>query len=194
VASDLLSQAEHGTDSQVVLVSDNEELISEVQREVTLQLEQLPRKEIAQGALENSFAFLLKTETEIIEFINEYAPEHLIMNVRNAELLANQITNAGSVFLGNFTPESLGDYASGTNHTLPTNGFARSYSGVSVDSFVKKITFQKATALGLSNIGWVVEAMASAEELEAHKNAVSIRLKSIEDDKEKDNLNDFINQ
>jgi histidinol dehydrogenase len=179
VAADLLSQAEHGVDSQVVLVSDNTRVLEEVQAAIKEQVELLPRKEIAQAALENSLAILLKTSKEIIQFINEYAPEHLILNLNNAEEIADEITNAGSIFLGNFTPESLGDYASGTNHTLPTNGFACNYSGVSLDSFVKKITFQKATAQGLKNIGWAVELMAAAEELEAHKNAVTIRLKSL---------------
>ncbi|MBL4650363.1 MAG: histidinol dehydrogenase [Aureispira sp.] len=180
VAADLLSQAEHGVDSQVVLVSDNARVLEDVQAAIKEQVEVLPRKEIAQAALENSLAILLKTSNEIIQFINEYAPEHLILNLSNAEEIADEITNAGSVFLGNFTPESLGDYASGTNHTLPTNGFARNYSGVSLDSFVKKITFQKATKQGLKNIGWAVELMAAAEELEAHKNAVTIRLKNLE--------------
>lgn len=180
VAADLLSQAEHGVDSQVVLVSDNASVIDKVQAAIKRQIAVLPRKGIAQAALENSLAILLKTSNEIIEFINKYAPEHLILNVSNAESIAEKITNAGSVFLGNFTPESLGDYASGTNHTLPTNGFARNYSGVSLDSFVKKITFQKASAQGLKNIGWAVELMAEAEQLEAHKNAVTIRLKSLE--------------
>lgn len=180
VAADLLSQAEHGVDSQVVLVSDNASVIDKVQAAIKRQIAVLPRKGIAQAALENSLAILLKTSNEIIEFINKYAPEHLILNVNNAESIAEKITNAGSVFLGNFTPESLGDYASGTNHTLPTNGFARNYSGVSLDSFVKKITFQKASAQGLKNIGWAVELMAEAEQLEAHKNAVTIRLKSLE--------------
>lgn len=180
VAADLLSQAEHGVDSQVVLVSDNTSVLEEVQAAIKEQVEGLPRKDIAKVALGNSLAILLKTANEIIQFINEYAPEHLILNLKNAEEIADRITNAGSVFLGNFTPESLGDYASGTNHTLPTNGFARNYSGVSLDSFVKKITFQKATAQGLKNIGWAVELMAAAEELEAHKNAVTIRLNSLE--------------
>ena len=180
VAADLLSQAEHGVDSQVVLVSDNTSVLEKVQAAIKEQVEGLPRKDIAKVALGNSLAILLKTANEIIQFINEYAPEHLILNLKNAEEIADRITNAGSVFLGNFTPESLGDYASGTNHTLPTNGFARNYSGVSLDSFVKKITFQKATAQGLKNIGWAVELMAAAEELEAHKNAVTIRLNSLE--------------
>lgn len=179
VAADLLSQAEHGVDSQVVLVGDNATILEQVKAAIKEQVKVLPRKEIAEGALENSLAILLKTPEEIIQFINEYAPEHLILNLENAEGVADKITNAGSVFLGNFTPESLGDYASGTNHTLPTNGFACNYSGVSLDSFVKKITFQKASAQGLKNIGWVVELMAAAEELQAHKNAVTIRLESL---------------
>lgn len=180
VAADLLSQAEHGVDSQVVLVSDNARVMETIQAAIKRQVEALPRKEIAKAALENSLAVLLKTSNEIIQFINEYAPEHLILNLNKAEVIADEITNAGSVFLGNFTPESLGDYASGTNHTLPTNGFACNYSGVSLDSFVKKITFQKATAQGLKNIGWAVELMAEAEQLAAHKNAVTIRLNSLE--------------
>lgn len=180
VAADLLSQAEHGVDSQVVLVANNAQVIENVQVAIKKQVEALPRKEIAKAALENSQAILLKTPEESIDFINAYAPEHLILNLDKAEVVAEKITNAGSIFLGNFTPESLGDYASGTNHTLPTNGFACNYSGVSLDSFVKKITFQKATAKGLQNIGWAVELMAAAEQLEAHKNAVSIRLKSLE--------------
>lgn len=180
VAADLLSQAEHGVDSQVVLVSTNEVVLEAVKAAINAQIVALPRKEIAQVALKNSQAILLKDATTIVRFINEYAPEHLILNVENEEIAANKITNAGSVFLGNYTPESLGDYASGTNHTLPTNGFACNYSGVSLDSFVKKITFQKATVQGLKNIGWAVEEMAAAEALEAHKNAVTIRLKSLE--------------
>lgn len=179
VAADLLSQAEHGVDSQVVLVSDNASVLDQVQAAIQEQVQVLPRKDIALVALESSLAVLLKTSNEMIQFINEYAPEHLILNLENAEIIADKITNAGSIFLGNFTPESLGDYASGTNHTLPTNGFACNYSGVSLDSFVKKITFQKASAQGLKNIGWAVELMAAAEELEAHKNAVTIRLKSL---------------
>lgn len=178
VAADLLSQAEHGADSQVVLLSDNRAVIDQVNQAIQDQIKTLPRKEIALAALENSQAILLKNSTTILQFINKYAPEHLILNIQDAKLWADKIENAGSVFLGNYTPESLGDYASGTNHTLPTNGFAKSYSGVSLDSFVKKITFQEATKTGLQNIGWVVETMAAAEALEAHKNAISIRLKS----------------
>jgi histidinol dehydrogenase len=178
VAADLLSQAEHGADSQVVLVAYKEEKVKAILKEVETQLEALPRKEFAAESLKNSVAIVVKNEEEAIDLINAYAPEHLILSVNNPEIVAEQITNAGSVFLGHYTPESVGDYASGTNHTLPTNGFAKAYSGVSLDSFVKKITFQQLTKEGLQNIGPVVEAMAEAEELIAHKNAVSIRLKS----------------
>lgn len=180
VAADLLSQAEHGTDSQVVMVTFSEETLSKVQAAVAEQLAQLPRKEIAEGALENSAGVVLKDPSEAIDFINAYAPEHLILAMEQAEEVGEAIINAGSVFLGNYTPESVGDYASGTNHTLPTNGFARSYSGVSLDSFVKKITFQKLSKEGLQRLGPAVEKMAEAEELIAHKNAVTIRLQSLE--------------
>lgn len=179
VAADLLSQAEHGTDSQVVLVTFSEETLSKVQAAVAEQLAQLPRKEIAEGALENSAGVVLRDQSEAIDFINAYAPEHLILAMEQAEEVGEAIINAGSVFLGNYTPESVGDYASGTNHTLPTNGFARSYSGVSLDSFVKKITFQKLSKEGLQRLGPAVEKMAEAEELIAHKNAVTIRLQSL---------------
>ncbi len=180
VAADLLSQAEHGTDSQVVLVTFSEDTLAKVQAAVAEQLAQLPRKEIAEGALENSAGVVLKDPSEAIDFINAYAPEHLILAMEQAEEVGEAIINAGSVFLGNYTPESVGDYASGTNHTLPTNGFARSYSGVSLDSFVKKITFQKLSREGLQRLGPAVEKMAEAEELIAHKNAVTIRLQSLE--------------
>jgi histidinol dehydrogenase len=176
VAADLLSQAEHGRDSQVILVSQSEQLISAVQEEITRQLARLPREAVAVQALANSKAILVNTEKEAIDLLNEYAAEHLILAIENAEAVAGQIVNAGSVFLGHYTPESAGDYASGTNHTLPTNGFAKAYSGVSLDSFVKKITFQQITPAGLQHIGPAIEAMAAAEELIAHKNAVSIRL------------------
>lgn len=179
VAADLLSQAEHGIDSQVVVLSDNFEILQKVNSELTTQLELLPRKDIAVKALENSQSILLNSLEDCIDFSNEYAPEHLIINVKNSEKQAAKIINAGSVFLGAYSCESAGDYASGTNHTLPTNGFAKSYSGVSVDSFVKKITFQKLSAEGLKNIGNAVEIMAETEELIAHKNAVSLRLKSL---------------
>jgi len=177
VAADLLSQAEHGTDSQVILVSDNEQVIVKVQKEIETQLEKLPRKEIAKQALKNSKAILVKTKNEAIELLNEYAPEHLIIVCKDEESTAEKIINAGSVFLGNYSCESAGDYASGTNHTLPTNGYAKAYSGVSLDSFVKKITFQKLSQQGLQNIGSAIELMAEAEGLQAHKNAVTIRIK-----------------
>ena len=175
VASDLLSQAEHGADSQVILVSDSEKIILEVQKEISIQLEKLPRKEIAVKALANSKAILVKNKNEAIDLLNEYAPEHLILACKDADKLGGKIINAGSVFIGNYSPESAGDYASGTNHTLPTNGYAKSYSGVSMDSFVKKITFQKLSKDGLKKIGNAVELMAEAEGLIAHKNAVSSR-------------------
>lgn len=181
VAADLLSQAEHGADSQVVLVSENMALLEKVNTALQEQLKSLPRAAIAQEALANSRAICLDSEEKILDFINQYAPEHLIINTQKAEQQANKIVNAGSVFIGAYTPESLGDYASGTNHTLPTNGYARQYSGVSLDSFVKKITFQKASAEGLQNIAWVVERMAAAELLEAHKQAVSIRVAALKE-------------
>lgn len=183
VASDLLSQAEHGVDSQVVLVTNDADLIEKVEIALQEQLQQLPRMEFAKKALENSFSVVLDTIYDCIDFSNLYAPEHLILAVQNSVSYVGEIQNAGSVFLGNYSCESAGDYASGTNHTLPTNGYARSYSGVSLDSFVKKITFQKITKTGLQNIGKTIEVMAEAEQLFAHKNAVSIRLKKIEDEK-----------
>ena len=179
VASDLLSQAEHGIDSQVLLVSVDGELIEQVKKEVELQTELLPRKDIVKKSLENSRFILVNTKEEAIEFLNEYAAEHLILACENAEILVESIYNAGSIFLGNYTPEAAGDYASGTNHTLPTNGFATAYSGVSVDSFVKKITVQHITKEGLQNVGPIVQLMADAESLTAHKNAVTLRLNSI---------------
>jgi histidinol dehydrogenase len=178
VAADLLSQAEHGSDSQVILVSTNERVIQTIQTELKKQLAVLPRKDLASKALENSKAILLKTNTEAIDLLNEYAPEHLIIACANDEQLAEQVVNAGSVFLGNYSCESAGDYASGTNHTLPTNGYAKAYSGVSLDSFVKKITYQKLTKDGITKIGPAIELMAEAEGLQAHKNAVTVRLKS----------------
>ncbi len=179
IAADLLSQAEHGIDSQVILVTYAETLIPLVEQAVQKQLNDLPRKAIAQEALQNSKIFLVKNKQIAIDLINEYAPEHLIVAVEEEDFFIKNIINAGSVFLGNYTPESAGDYASGTNHTLPTNGFAKAYSGVSLDAFVKKITFQKITAEGLQNLGRTIEIMAEAEELIAHKNAVSIRLESL---------------
>ena len=180
VAADLLSQAEHGVDSQVLLVTTNEELIEKVLDELEKQLLALPRREIAAQALNNSKTILLENIEQAIELLNSYAAEHLILACRNEEQVAGEIVNAGSVFLGNYSCESAGDYASGTNHTLPTNGFARTFSGVSLDSFVKKITFQKLNADGIQNLGKTIELMAAAENLEAHKNAVTIRLKSFE--------------
>lgn len=179
IAADLLSQAEHGPDSQVILVSTSREVISKADAALSAQLEVLPRRDIAYKAIENSKAFLVSSEQEALDLINEYAPEHLILSIRNAETVSEKVVNAGSVFLGNYTPESCGDYASGTNHTLPTNGHARAYSGVSLDSFTKKITFQHITPEGLKQLGPTVEAMAEAETLAAHKRAVSVRLKNI---------------
>ena len=179
VASDLLSQAEHGTDSQVVLVSDSKNLIKKVEDEIENQLQDLPRKDIAQKALQNSKAFLIEDVEEALQLINDYGPEHLIISTINNAFFVDNIVNAGSVFIGNYTPESAGDYASGTNHTLPTNGFSKAYSGVNLDSFTKSITFQKINKEGLLNIGRTIELMAEAEGLQAHKNAVSIRLKDL---------------
>lgn len=176
VAADLLSQAEHGSDSQVILVSDSETVIENVQNELRKQLALLPRRELASRALENSRAILVKNKEEAIELLNEYAPEHLIIACKEDEQLSEKVVNAGSVFLGNYSCESAGDYASGTNHTLPTNGYAKAYSGVSLDSFVKKITFQKLSKQGIQTIGNAIELMAEAEGLQAHKNAVTLRL------------------
>jgi len=176
VAADLLSQAEHGADSQVLLVSTSEKLIAEVQVELVKQLNALSRKDLASKSLSNSTAILIADISEAIDLVNAYAAEHLIMSCANAEKLSHLIINAGSIFLGNYSPESVGDYASGTNHTLPTNGFARAYSGVSLDSFVKKISFQQLTPEGLANIAPTVELMAMAEGLDAHANAVRVRL------------------
>jgi len=176
VAADLLSQAEHGTDSQVILLSDNEDVIDKTLALLSQQLQNLPRKSIAERALENSKAIVLNNINECVEFSNIYAPEHLILAVNEARKLIPGISKAGSVFLGNYSCESAGDYASGTNHTLPTNGYARSYSGVSLDSFVTKITFQELSKEGIRNIGPAIELMAEAEQLFAHKNAVTLRL------------------
>lgn len=179
VAADLLSQAEHGKDSQVVLVSFSKDTIDKVQSEIERQLEALPRKDIAREALNNSLAIVLDSDGTAMEFVNEYAPEHLILNTRNAEELAGLVRNTGSVFIGAWSPESVGDYASGTNHTLPTNGFAKAYSGVSLESFQKVITFQSLTQDGLKKLGPVVETMAEAEDLFGHKQSISIRLKEL---------------
>ncbi len=179
VASDLLSQAEHGADSQVILVSTSEKLIEEVSKEVEKQLKELPRIEIATKAIQNSKSILVKDFKQALALINEYAPEHFIVCTNNNDFFIDGILNAGSVFIGNYTPESAGDYASGTNHTLPTNGYSKSYSGVNLDSFTKSITFQEISKKGIKNIGKSIELMALAEGLQAHKNAVSIRLKEI---------------
>ena len=180
IAADLLSQAEHGVDSQVILVTTSPTLADQVGNEIEGQISDLPRRDIAEKALQNSKIILLENEKEAIDFINEYAPEHLIIQFSDVDRIAEEINNAGSVFLGNYTPESAGDYASGTNHTLPTNGAARAYSGLSTESFVKYITFQKISEEGLKDLGPTIEIMAEAEELEAHKRAVSIRLKEID--------------
>lgn len=179
IASDLLSQAEHGVDSQSLLVTTSESLIEKVSKEVNKQLSKLPRKEIASKSLENSKLILVGNMAEAIELTNEYAPEHLIIQTKDYMDVASKIVNAGSVFLGPFTPESAGDYASGTNHTLPTNGYAKAYSGVNLDSFVRKITFQEITRQGIKSIGPAIEIMATTEELDAHKEAVTIRLNEI---------------
>ncbi len=176
IAADLLSQAEHGNDSQVILLSNNEAIIEQTMLEINVQIKKLPRENIAEKVLKNSKAILLNSIDECVEFSNSYAPEHLIMAVKNYEKYIDNICNAGSVFLGNYSCESAGDYASGTNHTLPTNGYARNYSGVSLDSFIKKITFQELSKEGIKNIGTAIETMAEAEHLIAHKNAVTIRL------------------
>lgn len=177
VAADLLSQAEHGIDSQVLLISDSAELIEQVNLALETQLNELSRKEIAQKALQNSKAILVANLDEAMSISNLYAPEHLIIASNNAITYGDQVINAGSVFLGHHTPESAGDYASGTNHTLPTNGHAKAYSGVSVDSFVKKVTFQQITEEGIRNLGKTVITMAEAEGLDAHANAVKLRIK-----------------
>ncbi|MBN8650318.1 MAG: histidinol dehydrogenase [Cytophagales bacterium] len=176
VAADLLSQAEHGADSQVVLVSTTQTILNKVQAEVTKQLAALPRKELAQEALNNSLSIRFETESELIDFVNAYAPEHLIINTTNNKVLEQQIVNAGSIFLGEYTPEAAGDYASGTNHTLPTNGFAKAFGGVALESFTKYITIQEITKAGLQVIGPIVETMAEAEQLKAHAQAVRVRL------------------
>lgn len=180
VAADLLSQAEHGADSQVLLIASNKNIVDLVQAELELQLATLPRQAFAMKALENSKAIVVAAREDAIQLINAYAPEHLILSIDNALVVAEKIINAGSVFIGNYSPESVGDYASGTNHTLPTNGHAKAYSGVSVDSFVKKITFQQLTEMGLKNIAQTVIQMATGEQLEAHAQAVAIRVKDIE--------------
>lgn len=179
VASDLLSQAEHGVDSQVILVSTSKAMIDAVEKEVALQLEELPRKEIARQAIANSKLIYVDNDQDAINLINEYGPEHFIVCVENEDFYIDDTCNAGSVFIGNYTPESAGDYASGTNHTLPTNGYAKQYSGVNLDSFMKSMTFQKINEQGIQNIGKAIELMAEAEGLQAHKNAVTLRLNSL---------------
>lgn len=179
VASDLLSQAEHGVDSQVILVSTSEKLIEAVEKEIESQIEQLPRAEIARKSIGNSRLILVQNDQEALELINAYGPEHYIVCVENEEYYLENTINAGSVFIGNFTPESAGDYASGTNHTLPTNGYAKQYSGVNLDSFMKSMTFQRISEKGIQGIGSAIELMAEAEGLQAHKNAVTLRLKSL---------------
>ena len=179
VASDLLSQAEHGADSQVILVSTSKDMINEVEKEIGKQITQLPRKNIAEKAIANSRLIYVEETQTAIDLINEYGPEHYILCVGNEDEYLNQLINAGSVFIGNYTPESAGDYASGTNHTLPTNGYAKQYSGVNLDSFMKSMTFQKISSKGILEIGKTIELMAEAEGLQAHKNAVTLRLESL---------------
>ena len=176
VAADLLSQAEHGVDSQVLLITDSQALLTAVEVEVDVQLAALPRRDIAAEALSHSRLVLVKTMSEAMDMCNCYAPEHLIIETRDADVLATKVVNAGSVFIGHLTPESAGDYASGTNHTLPTNGYATAYSGVNLDSFCRKITFQHITPEGIRSIGPAVEMMAEAEQLDAHKNAMTLRM------------------
>ena len=179
VAADLLSQAEHGIDSQVICIANSEILLNAIIKEIDNQLLALPRKDIALKALNNSKFIVLTESNDVIDFINEYGPEHLILAVTDEEEYISRVMNAGSVFIGNYTPESAGDYASGTNHTLPTNGFSKAFSGVNLDSFVKKITFQKINKNGIKNIGPAIELMAAAEQLQAHKNAVTLRLNEL---------------
>lgn len=179
VASDLLSQAEHGKDSQVILVTTSKKILLEVEKEVENQLQVLPRKEIATIAIQNSKLLFVETDEEALALINEYGPEHFIICAKNDAYFINNIENAGSIFIGNYTPESAGDYASGTNHTLPTNGYSKSYSGVNLDSFLKAMTFQKISEKGILNIGSAIEKMAEAEGLQAHKNAVTLRLNQL---------------
>lgn len=181
VASDLLSQAEHGVDSQVILVSTSQNLIDAVEKEIEVQMRTLSRKRIAHKAIENSKLIYVEDDATALRLIDTYGPEHFIVAVENEDFYVENIGNAGSVFIGNYTPESAGDYASGTNHTLPTNGYAKQYSGVNLDSFMKSMTFQKITATGIQNIGPAIEAMATAEGLDAHKNAVTLRLKALQD-------------
>lgn len=178
VAADLLSQAEHGVDSQAILITTSRELLQAVEKEIEVQLMQLPRKEIAEQALAHSKLILVHSLQEAMDMTNQYAPEHLILETKNYLELANKVVNAGSVFLGPYSPESAGDYASGTNHTLPTNGYSKGYSGVSLDSFIRKVTFQELSRIGIATIGPTIQIMAEHEQLEAHKQAVTLRLKA----------------
>ena len=179
VASDLLSQAEHGADSQVILVSTSKELIDEVETEISNQIKLLPRKAIAEKAIKNSKLIYVENDKIALDLIDEYGPEHFIICSKNEDFYVENISNAGSIFIGNYTPESAGDYASGTNHTLPTNGYAKNYSGVNLDSFLKSMTFQKISEKGIQNIGKAIEVMAEAEGLQAHKNAITLRLNDL---------------
>jgi len=182
IASDLLSQAEHGIDSQVILISTSNKILNSVLNEVKTQMVVLPRKDIAEKAISNSKLIYVENHVLALEMINEYGPEHFIICTENEDFYVNGIQNAGSVFIGNYTPESAGDYASGTNHTLPTNGFSKAYSGVNLDSFLKSMTFQKITKEGIGIIGNAIEIMAEAEGLQAHKNAVTLRLNSLKNE------------
>ncbi len=179
VASDFLSQAEHGADSQAILVTDSEDLAKRFEVEMAKQLEQLKRQELTRKSLEHSKVVVLHSQADVMELVNEYAPEHLILNTANYRELAGQVRNAGSVFLGPYSPESAGDYASGTNHTLPTNGYAKAYNGVNLDSYMRKVTFQELSAKGLRTLGPIIEVMAQNEQLDAHKNAVTVRLRAL---------------
>ena len=179
IAADFLSQAEHGADSQALLVTDTEAIVDPVVEAIEREMTGLPRKDIVQRSLEHSRIIVLRDREEVIAFTNQYAPEHLIIQTRDYAALAGRVTNAGSVFLGPYTPESAGDYASGTNHTLPTNGYAKAYSGVNLDSFIKKITFQEITADGIRGLGETIQVMAANERLEAHRQAVTLRMKTL---------------
>jgi histidinol dehydrogenase len=179
VAADLLSQAEHGEDSQVILVVNDQNLVLPIQKEIEEQLKDLPRRTIAEKALLHSRAIVMEDLKEAIQFVNEYAPEHLIVNMKDPSAIATQIVNAGSVFLGNYSPEAIGDYASGTNHTLPTNGYAKAFAGVALESFIKFITYQELTKEGILSLGPIVERMAEAEQLIGHKKAVQVRINSL---------------
>ena len=180
VASDFLSQAEHGADSQAILVTDSEALAKKFETVMAAQLELLKRQELTRKSLEHSKVIVLRDQDEVMDLVNEYAPEHLILNTRNYAVLADKVRNAGSVFLGPFSPESAGDYASGTNHTLPTNGYAKAYNGVNLDSYMRKVTFQELSADGLRSLGPIIEVMAQNEQLDAHKNAVTVRLRALQ--------------